>query len=61
MLFGLLGLQFIGGAAIAQGPASDSGLGLASRKLVDGVLTVVPPDQNAADTALGPFDLDFVA
>jgi len=61
MLFGLLGLQFIGGAAIAQGPASDSGLGLASRKLVDGVLTVVPPDQNAEDTALGPFDLDFVA
>jgi len=60
-LLGLIGLQFIGVAAVAQGPAADSGLGLASRKLVDGVLTVVPPDQNAADTALGPFDLDFVA
>lgn len=53
-------------AVPAQDPArgtgaADTGLGLASRKLADGVLTVVPPDQNAADTALGPFDLDFVA
>jgi hypothetical protein len=31
------------------------------RKLADGVLTVVSPDQNSEDTALGPFDLDFVA
>ena len=45
---------------LAQATA-DTGLGLASRKLVDGVLTVVPSDQNAEDTALGPFDLDFVS
>ncbi len=32
-----------------------------SRKLVDGVLTVVSPDQNSDDTSLGPFDLDLVA
>jgi hypothetical protein len=44
------------------GVASDpSGLGLAARKLASGVLTVVPSDQDAEDTALGPFDLDFVA
>ena len=30
------------------------------RKLAEGVLTVVPPDQNAEDTALGPYDLDFL-
>jgi hypothetical protein len=39
----------------------DNGLGIGGRKLADGVLTVIPPDQNAEDTALGPFDLDFVA
>lgn len=31
------------------------------RQLADGVITVVPTDQNAGDTALGPFDLDLVA
>ncbi len=35
--------------------------GLAPRKLASGVMTVVPPDQDSEDTALGPFDLDFVA
>jgi hypothetical protein len=30
------------------------------RKLAEGVLTVVPPDQDAEDTALGPYDLDFL-
>lgn len=30
------------------------------RKLAEGVLTVVPPDQNSEDTSLGPYDLDFV-
>ena len=30
------------------------------RKLAEGILTVVPPDQNAEDTALGPYDLDFL-
>jgi len=30
------------------------------RKLAEGIMTVVPPDQNSEDTALGPFDLDFV-
>jgi len=30
------------------------------RKLAEGVLTIVPPDQNAEDTALGPYDLDFL-
>jgi hypothetical protein len=34
---------------------------LAPRKLVEGVMTVVPPDPNAQDTALGPYDLDLVA
>lgn len=52
-----------GGLAFCQNAPSsfDNGLGLAGRKLADGVLTVIPPDQNAEDTALGPFDLDFVA
>ncbi|MFY8070399.1 MAG: hypothetical protein ACOVNQ_01870 [Pirellula sp.] len=50
-------------AALAQNQAnsSDNGLGLGGRKLADGVLTIIPSDQNAEDTALGPFDLDFVA
>jgi len=39
----------------------DPGLGLSARKLAAGVLTIVAPDQDAEDTALGPFDLDFVA
>jgi hypothetical protein len=30
------------------------------RKLAEGVLTVVAPDQDAEDTALGPYDLDFL-
>ncbi len=30
------------------------------RKLAEGVLTVVSPDQDAEDTALGPYDLDFL-
>lgn len=30
------------------------------RKLAEGVLTIVSPDQDAEDTALGPYDLDFV-
>lgn len=34
--------------------------GLEARKLAEGVLTVVDPDQNADDTSIGPFDLDFV-
>lgn len=40
-------------------PPSKSGL--APRKLVDGVMTVVGADQNSEDTALGPYDLGFVA
>ena len=35
--------------------------GMAPRKLASGVMTIVSPDQNSGDTALGPFDLDFVA
>jgi hypothetical protein len=35
--------------------------GLAPRKLASGVMTVVSPDQDSEDTALGPFDLDFVS
>lgn len=42
----------------ATGPSSRS---LAPRKLASGVMTTVPPDQDSEDTALGPFDLDFVA
>ncbi len=34
---------------------------LAPRKLAEGVMTVVSPDQNSEDTSLGPFDLDLVA
>jgi len=58
----------LGSAAFGQVPPlggkpgqADNGLGIAGRKLADGVLTVIPPDQNSEDTALGPFDLDFVA
>lgn len=60
-------LSFDFGFARAQSfSASDSGLGsarqgLAPRKLASGVMTVVSPDQDSEDTALGPFDLDFVA
>ena len=64
----LLSTLDAGSTVHAQDPVStqdanarDSGLGLAGRKLADGVLTVIPPDQNAEDTALGPFDLEFVA
>ena len=41
--------------------SGDSGLGLGARKLAGGVLTVVASDQDAEDTALGPYDLDLVA
>ncbi|MCU0707855.1 MAG: hypothetical protein MUF23_06155 [Pirellula sp.] len=41
--------------------SKDTGLGLTARKLAPGVMTIVTPDQNSEDTALGPFDLDFVA
>jgi hypothetical protein len=34
---------------------------LPGRDLAPGVLTVIHPDQNAEDTAIGPNDLDFVA
>jgi hypothetical protein len=49
--------------ALGQNTANstDSGLGIGARKLADKVLTVIPPDQNAEDTALGSFDLDFVS
>ncbi len=39
----------------------DTGLGLGTRKLANGVMTVVSPDQNSVDTALGPFDLELVS
>jgi hypothetical protein len=41
-------------------PASEIPQALPSRDLAPGVLTVVAPDQNAEDTAIGPLDLDFV-
>jgi len=34
---------------------------LPARKLAEGVLTVIPPSQQATDTAIGPLNLDFVA
>ena len=34
---------------------------LKPRKLANGIMTVVASDQDSEDTALGPFDLDFVA
>ena len=37
------------------------GRALKPRNLASGVMTVVSPDQDSEDTALGPFDLDFVA
>jgi len=45
---------------------SDSAIGsvnraLKPRNLASGVMTVVAPDQDSEDTALGPFDLDFVS
>ncbi|MCE2754217.1 MAG: hypothetical protein LW720_20355, partial [Pirellula sp.] len=59
----LIASLWVCGLAQAQDSANptDNGLGLGGRKLADGVLTVIPPDQNAEDTALGPFDLEFVA
>ncbi len=35
--------------------------GPSRRDLAPGVLTIIHPDQNAEDTAIGPADLDFVA
>ncbi len=45
---------------------SDSAIGsslraLKPRNLASGVMTIVAPDQDSEDTALGPFDLEFVA
>jgi len=34
---------------------------LPARELAEGVLTVIPPSQNADDTAIGPLSLDYVA
>ncbi len=34
---------------------------LPARELAEGVLTVIPPSQNANDTAIGPLSLDYVA
>jgi hypothetical protein len=48
--------------AFGQGSPSDSTISsrLPARKLAEGVLTVVPPDQDFADTSIGPLDLDLV-
>ncbi len=54
----LLGLHVHALPSLAQ---SESGLGLGARKLAPGVMTVVRPSQTSQDTALGPFDLDFVS
>ena len=47
--------------SVVASAQEDPGLGLSARKLAAGVMTIVAPDQDAEDTALGPFDLDFVA
>lgn len=52
--------SFIGVAWFATGSCNAYAQVESGRKLAEGVLTVVSPDQNAEDTALGPFDLDFV-
>jgi len=63
----VIAVGFLHHAALGQIAGGDGsldaadGLGLGTRKLASGVLTIVPPDQNAQDTALGPFDLEFVA
>ena len=41
-------------------PASSDPQPLSPRELAPGVLTIVAPDQNAEDTAIGPLDLDYV-
>ncbi len=41
-------------------PASEDPQPLAARELAPGVLTIVAPDQNAEETAIGPLDLDYV-
>ncbi len=41
-------------------PAASNPQPLAARELAPGVLTIVEPDQNAEDTAIGPLDLDYV-
>ena len=65
--FVVASMVFLADTTYAQSSSpSDSLLSFTSRppvgrKLADGILTVVPPDQNSEDTALGPFDLDFVS
>jgi hypothetical protein len=67
-LLGLLtcfGLTVSGATASAQSLSPSDiqarkNVAPAGRKIADGVMTVVSPDPNSEDTALGPFDLDFV-
>lgn len=66
ILIALIASVSIGSAQAQSLSSSDSllgsaGPGLSARKLASGVMTVVTPDQNSEDTALGPFDLDLVA
>jgi hypothetical protein len=73
---GIIGFGLCQGGVWAQSPAgtavpprNDSYVsvpaagsdGLPARNLAPGVLTVIDPDQNAEDTAIGPADLEFVA
>ncbi len=75
IIFGFFGCLLLAGSAFCQPqpgisvPGRTNGLvsvpaegaGLPARDLAPGVLTIIDPDQNAEDTAIGPTNLDFVA
>jgi hypothetical protein len=74
IIVGLVGYLLATGSAFCQPqpgiavPGRTEGLvsvpnattGLPARDLAPGVLTIIDPDQNAEDTAIGPIDLEFV-
>jgi hypothetical protein len=50
-----------GDLIVPAGTLQDSGLGLGARKIAPGIMKLISPEQDAQDTSLGPFELDFVA
>ncbi len=53
--------SFAWGQSSTTDAVSSSGFKLPPRKLADGVMTVVPPDEDFSDTISGVFDLEFVS
>jgi hypothetical protein len=60
LLVAMVATALTHGTASAQDVLTSVPKPLPPRKLADGVMTVVPPDENANDTIAGTFDLDFV-